>query len=417
MGEKRPAGAPVEGEARSAGLVKGHLSVTDDYHSDFEGAWALEIAGRIADHEAKAEEATTESTREWHAVRARGLRSSPLSKKCEQSRFVHCGCSAFAIGGCRQKTCWRCTQRSWGRVRKRVLIALETKSKGGWRLMTLGGTDRADFAESRKDLQTAWKRLRALLHKEFGASHEFWSSVEVGRKAGHIHLHVLCRWPKAIDYKKIGDWWASCYPGAGGQGVDFAKWQCRGCSARSSRAKRLYCRKRFGYNCCGRSIMNAKAGASYAAKYATKGAEFLSHAPHRAAEILAGLVGARMVRTSQRFWVKKVTNQCAHCGDPYLLASEADTRACEAMANARESRQRLWGARKRAGPIPIRDTKSRMDVLAANVAMTRALTHPAQRADAVWAHDYRNSRPSLFFRKPEAAKQPKPERQKQLWND
>ena len=145
--------------------------------------------------------------------------------------------------------------------------------------------------------------MRAWFYKQFGQSFEFVLVIEVGTRNGLVHAHVLAKWPKKfLTYTSVGKQWARAYPGAHEGGVHFSKHQ-----------------KRKGSKTFKTSVFNAKTGAAYIAKYATKGCEVLELAPRKAAETLEAMIGRRLVRASQGFWTKPCC-VCEDCGWKYGLA-------------------------------------------------------------------------------------------------
>lgn len=170
-------------------------------------------------------------------------------------------------------------------------------------MMTLTGPPRETPAETIRDLQKAWENLRAWFYKRWKKAFAYVLVVEVGKKNGLIHMHVLAKFPGFIDYKAVGREWVLCYDGAVTGGVDFAK-----------RTDPKTGRKT--------SIFTPESGAFYVAKYATKGSELLELPAKKAAQTMAALVGARIVRASQGFWTCP-DPVCERCGYRFGMASGA----------------------------------------------------------------------------------------------
>ena len=288
------------GAHSALGLGDNPITVTPEYREQFEEEWAIGVSERREKHETAARESNSKPTQDWHSSRARTLTKGPMGLRCDSQRFVSCGCKAFPVGGCNGRLCKVCNGRRWGRIRRRVLRAVEAQGGSKWRMMTLAGPPRDTPAETIRDLQQAWVRMRAWLYKRWKKAFDFVLVVEVGTENGLIHMHVLAKFPGFIDYAAVGDQWTRCYDGAVTGGVDFAK--------RKDPKTGRYT-----------SIFTPKTGAFYIAKYATKGSELLDLPPKLAAQTMAALVGARIVRASQGFWTRP-DPVCDSCGYRFGMA-------------------------------------------------------------------------------------------------
>jgi len=298
--QERSDASPKNGARSALGLGDNPITVTPEYRKEFEKEWAAGTRERRERHVNTARESTAKPTKDWHTSRANTLGKGPMRLECISQRFVSCGCKAFPVGGCNGRLCKVCNGRRWGRIRRRVLRAVKAQGGSKWRMMTLTGPPRDTPAETIKDLQQAWARLRAWLYKRWKKSFDFVLVVEVGRENGLIHMHVLAKFPGFIDYAAVGDQWTRCYEGAVTGGVDFAK-------RRDPKTDRYT------------SIFTPKTGAFYIAKYATKGSELLDLPAKLAAQTMAALVGARIMRASQGFWTPP-DPVCDCCGYRFGMA-------------------------------------------------------------------------------------------------
>lgn len=287
------AAAAVERSEAASGLDSGHTTVTPEWSDAFSEAWDRAASGLVSHYTRKASVAQRETQHAWAHARAESAKRGPARRAADctpDGRWVHCGCAAFSVGGCKQPLCKSCQGRKFGATRRRILRSLEAAplARGrAWRLVTLSPPQRATPRETLDDLQLAWKRMRAWLHKRFGSFH-YVAIVEVGGRGG-IHLHIVAAWPY-VDFRELGAEWERAFPGAVSGTCDV-----RG---RSTSGKKL---------------------ARYAAKYATKGAELHTLPPEYAAELLVAMHARRRVMASQGFW-QPPAPRCDTCGCSYALA-------------------------------------------------------------------------------------------------
>lgn len=291
--------ADAESDARSAlGLGTSPISVTGEYCDRFTKTWHAEVREKMGKYLALGESSS------WHALRAQSMPIPPMLRPCVVQRFVSCGCKAFPVGGCAQRTCKTCNGRRWGQIRRRVLRSVRAAGGAKWRMMTLAGPPMVTERESLDALQLAWARMRAWFHKRWSKGFTFVACLEVGERNGNLHLHVMAKFPGFISYGDVGEAWARAYPGAVTGGVHFSR-------------REVY----LNGQPTGRktTVFTPESGAYYIAKYATKGTQLLKFPPEQAARILSAVMGRRLVRASQGFWTKS-NCRCEDCGWKYGLA-------------------------------------------------------------------------------------------------
>jgi hypothetical protein len=168
-------------------------------------------------------------------------------------------------------------------------------------MMTMAGPPRATPEKSMAALQKAWERMRAWLYKRWRKAFTFVLVIEVGKRNGLIHMHCLAKFPGFVNYADAGAQWERAYPGAVCGGLHFSS-------------------REHGESGKKTTIFNAKSGAYYLAKYATKGIELLDLPPETAARTLAAMTGKRIVRASKGFWTPPDC-RCEDCGWKYGLAT------------------------------------------------------------------------------------------------
>lgn len=295
-GASRRAPSEAPEAARPLGLVESGTTVTaPETHGHFglsEAEWhrrdaELERwrAGRVAHHFAIATRAhdiaaglpaegwderkhELRSRACWHEARARTL-SEPFCERrdgCGTRRHVIAWCDtcgtvhAIPVGCGLGAWCEVCSHRRRARVRRRILPAIaraerravaqwnargrERGRRPGARLVTLTVRDSGDAERDRRTITDAWRRFRAWLQRRQGAAPFVlcWEVTDGQAGVPHVHAHAVVVWPW-LPVKEAAEEWVRATRGAA---------------------------KENGFDLKNTTV---EKGASYAAKYATKGCD------------------------------------------------------------------------------------------------------------------------------------------------
>lgn len=198
----------------------------------------------------------------WHRQRADSLRAGWTDRveRCGREREVRGWCGACGEVyarplGCGQvQWCEGCARARARRVRRRILVGISAAAEAARReraprrraprpvLLTLTVRHSGDPAHDRDVIVRGWARLRAWLAARGTPLPAFVAAWEVADTGGspHVHLHVVAIAPWVPVTQLAAEWVRATRGAAEGQGLDL-----RPCSV--------------------------EGGATYAAKYASKG--------------------------------------------------------------------------------------------------------------------------------------------------
>ena len=212
-------------------------------------------------------------------------------ESCMKRRMTfRCGCRTFCVPvPCGQRwLCDVCKKKFAGRLRARLMRTVKHR-RGKWLLVTMTMRHSGDPTRDAAHLKQSWARLRTWLHSRIGKfDYCCVTEATAGRDAkGHVHLHVLCRWPW-LDWSDVHRAWLRASRGESSN-IDIRK--ARG---------------------------NGRAGAQYIAKYASKGCDVRDFPPELAAKTFAAMYMRRMVTTSRGFFHPR-PSECRSCLEKHEL--------------------------------------------------------------------------------------------------
>lgn len=274
---------------------------------------------------------------EWAEERARAMAMSraDIVEVCGQRwRSIRCGCTSLELRvGCDQpQLCGACRRRHWQKWRKRITLSMQEalrverashyrtpsyRRRGmrpGIYLVTLTAPHSGDLATDRVAMGEAVRKLlkHANKHAWWSTYALTWEATAGDDGAGHMHAHlaVISSWiPYTSDQADNGN-------------VDRMTPRRRGERRRAPRGLHEVWRDAMP----GAVVLDVQAprsgadeaaiGASYLAKYVTKGVDPAEFTGRKAGELLIAFRSKRKVTTSAGFW-RHLPSECPHCAQAW----------------------------------------------------------------------------------------------------